>query len=184
MYLEYLTATNSIFRYKYLYTERLKAIRFFYDRDGFDLFGTRWNNFGLLKNEDIPIIKTLNPHAVEDKILTLSNYKFSLCFENCTFPGYVTEKIFDCFFAGCIPIYWGAPDVADYIPSEAYIDYRRFKDYSELGMFLVTMAQREAQKYLISASDFLLSLKIEKFTDNYLAKKIVGIVENESKQNI
>jgi alpha(1,3/1,4) fucosyltransferase len=26
-------------------------------------------------------------------------------------PGYVTEKLFHAKAAGCVPIYWGAPDV-------------------------------------------------------------------------
>jgi len=44
---------------------------------------------------------------VENKHATLKEYKYSLCFENSYYPGYVTEKIFDCIAAGCTPIYWG-----------------------------------------------------------------------------
>jgi hypothetical protein len=44
---------------------------------------------------------------VSDKIKTLSQYKYSLCFENTFTPGYVTEKIVDSFLAGSMPIYWG-----------------------------------------------------------------------------
>lgn len=34
--------------------------------------------------------------------------KHYFCFENVRdLPGYITEKIFDCFFAEYIPIYWG-----------------------------------------------------------------------------
>lgn len=44
---------------------------------------------------------------VTDKIQTLKNYKYTLCFENSYTPGYVTEKLIDSFLAGSIPIYWG-----------------------------------------------------------------------------
>jgi len=44
---------------------------------------------------------------VSDKIRKLSQYRYSLCFENTFTPGYVTEKIVDSFLAGSIPIYWG-----------------------------------------------------------------------------
>ena len=44
---------------------------------------------------------------VSDKIQTLSKFKYSLSFENSYTPGYVTEKIIDCFLAGTWPIYWG-----------------------------------------------------------------------------
>lgn len=37
----------------------------------------------------------------------LKNYKFNICFENASYPGYLTEKLWDAFSAGCIPIYWG-----------------------------------------------------------------------------
>lgn len=38
----------------------------------------------------------------------LTNYKFNLCPENSDHKGYVTEKIFDAIYSGCIPIYWGS----------------------------------------------------------------------------
>ena len=46
-------------------------------------------------------------HFVADKHEWLQNYKFNLCFENAIFPGYLTEKLFDAYNAGCVPIYWG-----------------------------------------------------------------------------
>ncbi|TDQ19583.1 glycosyl transferase family 10 (putative fucosyltransferase) [Algoriphagus boseongensis] len=46
---------------------------------------------------------------VPDKIEFMRPYKFCIAYENSSYPGYVTEKIMDCFIAGCIPIYWGSP---------------------------------------------------------------------------
>lgn len=43
-----------------------------------------------------------------DKIEFMKNYKFNICPENMDAPYYVTEKIFDAFQAGSIPIYHGA----------------------------------------------------------------------------
>jgi GR25 family glycosyltransferase involved in LPS biosynthesis len=37
----------------------------------------------------------------------LQKYKFNICFENASEPGYITEKYFHAKAAGCIPIYWG-----------------------------------------------------------------------------
>ena len=45
------------------------------------------------------------------KHLFLKDYKFSLCYENESSDGYVTEKLLHAKAAGCIPIYWGARDV-------------------------------------------------------------------------
>src|SRR5581483_963897 len=36
------------------------------------------------------------------KAQTLGNYKFAICFENSVLKGWITEKIFDCFFAGTV----------------------------------------------------------------------------------
>lgn len=41
----------------------------------------------------------------------IKDYIFNLCPENASIPGYVTEKIMQAVMAGCIPIYWGHPDV-------------------------------------------------------------------------
>jgi hypothetical protein len=41
-----------------------------------------------------------------------SGYKFTICFENSSTPGYLTEKIFYAFAARTIPIYWGDPAVS------------------------------------------------------------------------
>ncbi len=39
----------------------------------------------------------------------LREYRFNLCFENSIFPGYYTEKAFQAWAAGCIPLYFSDP---------------------------------------------------------------------------
>jgi hypothetical protein len=36
----------------------------------------------------------------------LSRYRFNLCFENSTFPGYYTEKLLQSWVGGCVPLYY------------------------------------------------------------------------------
>lgn len=43
-----------------------------------------------------------------NKLEYLKNFKFNLCPENSNNLGYVTEKLFDAIYSGCIPIYWGS----------------------------------------------------------------------------
>ena len=38
----------------------------------------------------------------------LSNFKFTICPENSNRTGYVTEKLFEAYLAGAVPIYWGS----------------------------------------------------------------------------
>jgi hypothetical protein len=59
-------------------------------------------------------------------------YKFAMAFENKQYPGYVTEKIYDAYKSGCIPIYWGTPDIIkDFNPS-TFINANDFSDFDAL----------------------------------------------------
>jgi len=61
----------------------------------------------------------------QELIDVFSKYKFIICFENSYADGYVTEKIFNCFFAHTIPIYMGAPDISNHINPNSFIDRRK-----------------------------------------------------------
>lgn len=52
-------------------------------------------------------------HASNDKIFR--RYRYVLCMENADVPGYMTEKIFNAYKAGAIPIYWGASNIVSEI---------------------------------------------------------------------
>jgi FkbM family methyltransferase len=66
------------------------------------------------------------------KIEHNKQYKFAIAFENTQYPGYVTEKICDVYKSGCIPIYWGTPDVVkDFNPS-TFINANDFSDFDAL----------------------------------------------------
>jgi hypothetical protein len=58
---------------------------------------------------------------VDDKLAFLSGYKFSICAENTSMPGYATEKIIHAFHARTIPVYWGDPLVDADIDPEAFV---------------------------------------------------------------
>lgn len=94
-----------------------------------------------------------------DKMATLSKYRFSLCVENDGHPvwsrGYVTEKIFDCFYAGTVPIYLGAPDIAHHVPPDCFIDLRDFRSLPELDCFLAGMSDEAFFQYLENIARFL-----------------------------
>jgi hypothetical protein len=47
---------------------------------------------------------------VENKFQFQKEYKFSICFENSSTSGYLTEKLIEAAAAKTIPIYWGDPN--------------------------------------------------------------------------
>lgn len=55
-----------------------------------------------------------------DKWDVLKDYKYHIVIENCSTDYYWTEKLSDCFLAGCYPIYYGCKNVNDYFPSDSY----------------------------------------------------------------
>ena len=46
-------------------------------------------------------------NSAQDKINYISNSKYNICPENSLYEGYFTEKIFQAFEGGTIPLYWG-----------------------------------------------------------------------------
>ena len=56
-----------------------------------------------------------------DHINFLSKYKFSICFENTSMKNYLTEKLAIAWLAGTIPIYWGCPNIADYVNMDSIV---------------------------------------------------------------
>ena len=88
-----------IARYKHskhpdaLYQTREAAALFFEDKKGFELFGPAWdkkykNYRGVIPSKDV-----------------LKEFRFCLCYENMqNISGYITEKIFDAFHFGSVPV--------------------------------------------------------------------------------
>jgi alpha(1,3/1,4) fucosyltransferase len=56
----------------------------------------------------------------------ISEYKFTISFENYTYPGYHTEKILDPMLAGSIPIYIGNPEIEKHFNHESFIHGRKY----------------------------------------------------------
>ena len=153
-----------------LYSERIKSMEFFEHAipDKFFIYGRGWNKpkkYNL--TEKIFGFKKYSNYKgeVDNKIDLLSNFKYCLCFENLTdVNGDITEKIFDCLKAKCIPIYWGASDIEKYIPKNCFIDFRDFRDYGKLLTYLNSIDKNKYNKYIENIEN-LLSRK--KFIDTW-----------------
>jgi len=173
-----------------LYTERVKAVRWFEGNhpDEFDLYGMGWDRYvfkGFMKkfNKLTPLTKLLKPRfpsyrgTVSHKKDVLKQYRFAICYENARgFPGYITEKIFDCFAAGCVPVYWGPPNVTDHIPPGTFIDRQRFEDYEGLYAYLKNMPPEEYEGYQKNIRGALESQVFAPFSAEYFASTIVDEV--------
>lgn len=145
-----------------LYSSRIEAIRWFeqHHPELFDLYGVGWSQ------TEFPSYCG----RVESKYETLRQYKFSICYENASgYPGYITEKIFDCFKAGCVPVYLGAPNIDEHIPQECYIDKRHFDSYESLYSHLTSLSEEDYLQYLDNIEHFLQSIAPYQFGSEYFS---------------
>ncbi len=129
-----------------LYSERRRAISFFEENvpEAFDLYGYGWDYS----------VKSYRG-TVSSKEEVFARYKFAVCYENTRhIRGYVTEKIFDCMRGGCVPVYWGADNITDYIPANTFIDRRNFSDYQELLNFLLSMDKDTYYQYIYNIAAY------------------------------
>ena len=166
-------------RSKELYKERIESISYFSNNPGFDLYGQGWERPipGFNATYHKAAVKAFRgPLGPTDKVRTMSRYKFAICFENCVFPGYVTEKIFDCFLAGCIPLYYGAPDIEDFVPKGSFIDVRQFSSFEELEKHIQLLTEEEGMKIVNEAKRFLDSKSFDRYDQAMIIKKIVDRV--------
>jgi len=120
---------------------------------------------------------------VERKRDVLGKYRFAICYENVkNIPGYITEKIFDCFFAGTVPVYLGAGNITDHVPAGCFVDKRNFESYDELYDYLSAMNDETYLRYLDNIGSFLTSDRSYPFTCDYFAKTVIdGILSGKRK---
>src|SRR5579862_1673410 len=110
----------------------------------------------------------------------LGNYTFALCFENSILNGWMTEKLFDCFFAGTVPVYWGAPDIEDYVSPDCFIDMRQFEDYGALKEYLKSLKESGIRQYKENARAYLASPRFRPFTKQAFTELFARIVEEDA----
>lgn len=175
-----------------LSSERIKAIRWFESNhpQDFDLYGMNWDRYDFggeflgIKlarlNRLSFLTKLLAPSypsyrgKIASKKAVYEKYQFSICYENVrNFKGYITEKIFDCFLGGCIPVYLGADNIADHIPADAFIDKRKFANYEALYQYIAHMPRDEYEKYLRAIEYFITSKKAYPFTAEYFVQTLM-----------
>lgn len=58
---------------------------------------------------------------LSDKKDGLEAYEFSICVENSCEKNYITEKYYDAILCNTVPIYHGAPNIADVFPVNSFI---------------------------------------------------------------
>lgn len=183
-----------------LYAERIKVIRWYENNapDLFHLYGRGWRKpsqaftqrekffrrIGRLRTQLFGY-KPFPSWRGEVKLKSdiLSNAKFAYCYENVKdLPNYITEKIFDSFLSGCVPIYWGAGNVQEYIPADCFIDRREFTDTAEIHRYLMGITPAAYGKFQSNISNFLRSEKADFFSVENFAATVASKIASDIAQ--
>lgn len=81
--------------------------------------------------------------GAENKMDWMRNYKYSITFENSSYPGYTTEKLMHALITDTIPIYWGNPLAhLDFNP-KAFINCHDFNSFDEVIELVKEIDQNE-----------------------------------------
>ena len=116
-----------------------------------------------------------------DKLNIISKFNFYICYENSSINGWITEKIFDCFYASCVPVYLGAENICNYIPANCFINRNDFASNEELYEYLKSMTYKTYNNYLENISAFLNSEQLDKFSLETFADNILVHITNDLK---
>lgn len=176
-----------------LYSERRKIIKWFEENAPFEfsLYGRGWdkvipprnilnkivNKYSLFKILRKNTYSTYKGEVVE-KNKILSKYKFSFCFENSkNSSGYISEKIFEIFFSGCIPVYLGCENITDYIPKECFIDYNDFNNVLDLYNYMSSIDENTYKIFLNAIEKYLYSDSALIFSNQYFSNTIINHIK-------
>lgn len=115
---------------------------------------------------------------IDDKYDVLSKYKYGIIIENCSYDNYFTEKLSDCYLAGCYPIYYGATNINQYFNNDeiTIIDINNYKESVN-----TIMAVLDSKKY--EASHGAIIKAKNKILDKYNMFNIISENINKINQN-
>lgn len=157
---------------KELYSSRIKTIRWMENNApaDFEFYGQGW------PSDFFPSYRG----AVKDKLATLANFNFAFCYENATaIPGYITEKLLDCFLAKTIPIYKGAPNVAQWIPADCYINGESFAKEEDLYKFLKSIDDNSLEEYRKRINDYLVSDASRPYSIEFFVETLINTFRHD-----
>ena len=146
----------------------------------FDLYGIGWNAPRVILGRACGAHRLASYRGPIDggydaKVKVIAGYKYALCFENnASQPGYISEKIIDCFCARCVPVYYGWKGAGDYLPEGAWIDLRKFKDLAGLEAFLEGIDETRYAQYIQAIDRFMQGGDVGFFSMSHFFKVIAA----------
>jgi hypothetical protein len=113
----------------------------------------------------------------------ISNYKFMICFENTSKPNYFTEKLINAYYNDTIPIYWGCPNIGDYVDMKSILylspDYTNDELNGLIDKIKYLDANDKAYKDMFERSFFKNGRIPDEFDIKKIKNKIYDVLGNQ-----
>jgi hypothetical protein len=90
----------------------------------------------LSKIGKIDVYGRISGNYIQSKFEVGKKYKFTICFENDYYPGYVTEKLLQAYITGTVPIYWGDLGNDSNVNRNCFINMSDFSTSNEFLEYL------------------------------------------------
>lgn len=158
-----------------LYSKRIEALAALAKFGKVDLYGRGWERWWSRNSLWMPYwrhrgaLMSIYKGSCQSKYEVLSRYEFALCFENMAMKGYITEKLFDCLYAGTVPLYLGATDISEWIPEDVYIDCRQFTSWEQMQDVLMNMPTEQVHLMKEAGRAFLRGERGMRYYDSLLS---------------
>ena len=106
--------------------------------------------------KDFPHLKNESCYHSHELLNLFQQYKFVFVCENSISDGYITEKIFNCYFSRTIPIYYGSNKINYYFNDNTFININ-LNELEKTKVRILTTMMFDNEKY-----------------DNYISQNIIN----------
>ncbi len=118
-------------------------------------------------------------YVIKNKMDFIADYKFTISFENSSYPGYTTEKIVEPMLKESIPIYWGNYKINEDFNHKSFINIHDYNSFDEAIKEIIRIDNNNElykkylrQPYFVN-NKFPLTLEWD-----FIAKKLYAVIES------
>lgn len=98
---------------------------------GIDLYGARGQAIGT------------------NKALAYTDYRFAIVIEACREENFFSEHLIDAIAYGCVPVYWGCPNIYDFMEARGLFIAQDFNDIASFAFFITDRGAELYQGYYL-----------------------------------
>ena len=141
--------------------------------DNITVHGQGWDE---LKDHTYIKIESIKNRMNDDVDINqfYKKFNFALIIENCNAKNYVSEKIYDAWISGCIPIYYGNNDKIS-LPKNCYIDVKDYKSIEKVKEYIDKLSKNNIDEYYNNIQKNLIDI-LDAVSPNKLCEKIISLI--------